>query len=90
MRAIERTGRFKRDYKREKKADPSIDKILVPALNLLATDAELPESMRDHGLAGEWKGSRDCHLRPDLVLIYRKPKGALSLVRLGSHAELFG
>jgi mRNA interferase YafQ len=90
MRTIERTGRFKRDYKREKRADSDIDEILVPAIDLLATDAELPESMRDHGLAGDWKGYRDCHLRPDLVLIYRKSKDALRLVRLGSHAELFG
>jgi mRNA interferase YafQ len=40
-------------------------------------------------LSGEWNDHRDCHIRPDLILIYRKPDGeSLELVRLGSHAEL--
>jgi mRNA interferase YafQ len=90
MRAIGRTTSFKRDYKREKRTDPSVDDALVPVLELLASDHELPERLRDHALGGDWKGHRDCHVKPDLVLIYTKPKGTLTLVRLGSHAELFG
>ncbi|MDE2789269.1 MAG: type II toxin-antitoxin system YafQ family toxin [Paracoccaceae bacterium] len=44
---------------------------------------------RDHVLTGSWKDHRDCHVRPDLVLIYRKPDtDHLDLVRLGSHSEL--
>jgi mRNA interferase YafQ len=40
-------------------------------------------------LINEWKDHRDCHIRPDLVLIYRKPdERSLELVRLGSHSEL--
>jgi len=47
--------------------------------------------MRDHALAGQWKDFRDCHIRPDLVLIYaRFGDKLLSLARLGSHSELFG
>jgi mRNA interferase YafQ len=43
----------------------------------------------DHPLSGEWSDHRDCHIRPDLVLIYRKPDDdSLELVRLGSHSEL--
>jgi mRNA interferase YafQ len=43
----------------------------------------------DHPLGGEWNDHRDCHIRPDLILIYRKPDDAsLELVRLGSHSEL--
>lgn len=90
MRRLERTNKFKRDYKREKKSDPMIDDVLVPVVNLLATDSAPPRSLRDHALGGPWKGFRDCHVKPDLVLIYSKPDGALTLVRLGSHAELFG
>ena len=90
MRAIERTTRFKRDYKREKKSDPALDTALVPVLTLLARDETLPPNLSDHPLAGEWKGFRDCHVRPDLVLIYAKQGGVLSLARLGSHSELFG
>jgi mRNA interferase YafQ len=60
--------------------------MLSDALALLAADKPLPERFRDHALVGQWK---DCHLRPDLVLIYRKPDDAtLRLLRLGSHSEL--
>jgi mRNA interferase YafQ len=90
MCAIESQSRFKRDYKREKKANPSLDAILMPVLNLLATDGALPARLSDHALRGEWKGFRDCHVKPDLVLIYAKTEGVLSLARLGSHSELFG
>lgn len=91
MRRIERTTRFKRDYKREKRSDPMLDEDLLVVIEMLATDVELPERMRDHGLAGDWKGFRDCHVRPDLVLIYEKVgSDILSLARLGSHSELFG
>lgn len=55
----------------------------------LANDALLALRYRDHALTGDWKDHRDCHVKPDLVLIYRKPDDAtLQLVRLGSHAEL--
>jgi mRNA interferase YafQ len=91
MRTIERTTRFKRDYKREKKTDQTLDADFLPVIEMLATDAELPDRLRDHGLAGDWKGFRDCHVRPDLVLIYEKiGSDVLSLARLGSHSELFG
>ena len=49
----------------------------------------LPQRYFDHPLSGEWSGFRDCHIRPDLVLIYEKPDDhTLRLVRLGSHSEL--
>jgi mRNA interferase YafQ len=69
MRSIERTTKFKRDYKREKKTDPSLDEAFLAVIVLLADDDELPDRLRDHSLGGEWKGYRDCHIRPDLVLI---------------------
>jgi len=90
MREIEYTGKFKRDYKREKRTDPDLGDVLQPVLELLAADAALPERLADHGLSGIWKGFRDCHIKPDLVLVYEKPEGILSLARLGSHSEVFG
>jgi mRNA interferase YafQ len=55
----------------------------------LIADITLPVTMRDHALIGNWKDCRDCHIKPDLVLIYRKPDAdTLELIRLGSHSEL--
>jgi mRNA interferase YafQ len=62
----------------------------MEVVNLLAADKVLPHRSFDHPLAGEWSDHRDCHIRPDLILIYRKPDDeSLELVRLGSHSELF-
>ena len=48
-------------------------------------------SYRDHPLSGKWKSYWECHVKPDLLLIYKKPdSNALHLARLGSHSELFG
>lgn len=91
MRTIEPTTRFKRDWKRELKGPHrgTLNAEFPTLLHALARDEPLPERMRDHALTGEWKDHRDCHVRPDLVLIYRKTVDArLQLVRLGSHAEL--
>lgn len=91
MRTIEWTGQFKRDYRREGKGKHrvTLDGELFPVVDLLANDLPLEVSRRDHPLIGDWKDHRDCHIKPDLVLIYQKPDAAtLRLVRLGSHSEL--
>ena len=91
MRKIDPTGQFKRDYKREAKGQhrATLDIDLKPVLEALVRDQTLDPRHRDHPLAGEWKDHRDCHVKPDLVLIYRKPDDAtLQLIRLGSHSEL--
>ena len=63
--------------------------LLIAVITALANDQSLAEKHRDHALTGDWKDHRDCHIKPDLVLIYRKPDDAvLQLVRLGSHSEL--
>lgn len=91
MRTIRYTNRFKRDYKREKagRHGKQLDRLLSEAVDLLAADQPLPRRYFDHPLSGEWDDCRDCHIRPDLVLIYRKPDNDnLDLIRLGSHSEL--
>ena len=91
MRTIRRTGTFKRDYKREKKGRhrKTIDDDLLNIVTMLANDKPLAERHHDHPLVGEWRDHRDCHIKPDLVLIYRKTdENTLDLVRLGSHSEL--
>lgn len=91
MRTIEQTSSFKRDLKREAKGKhrQSLQTDFTNVIEILARDLQLPESYRDHALTGDWKDHRDCHIKPDLVLIYRKPDpDTLQLVRLGSHAKL--
>lgn len=91
-RTIERSSEFKRDYKREAKGRyrTTLADSLSAILQALATDAVLEARYRDHLLSG-WNGHRECHIKPDLLLIYRKARpDVLELVRLGSHSELFG
>ncbi len=91
MRTIEWASLFKKDYKRESKGQHRADlgESLFPVVELLANDKPLEPRHRDHALTGDWKDHRDCHIKPDLVLIYRKPDAErLQLVRLGSHSEL--
>jgi len=93
MRRIERTNAFRRDFKREQRGLHRRDlQALIPLIvALLAEDKPLPARNHDHALGGEWQDYRECHLKPDLLLIYRKPDAeVLQLVRLGSHSELFG
>ncbi|MGP8247740.1 MAG: type II toxin-antitoxin system YafQ family toxin [Bryobacteraceae bacterium] len=94
MRTIERSSAFKRDYKRAK-ATPhhrkEVDSLVSTVVALLLNDRVLPENNRDHALIGGWAGYRECHIKPDLLLIYRKPDAdTLRLPRFGSHGELFG
>jgi mRNA interferase YafQ len=93
MRTIERTNAFRRDFKREKRGQHrrDLELLVSSAVSLLADDQSLPEKNHDHALGGDWQDCRECHLRPDLLMIYRRPDAeVLQLVRLGSHSELFG
>ena len=93
MRTIERASVFRRDYKRQARGQhrATLDDDLVPVLDALANDRPLKLHHRDHALSGDWSGYRECHIKPDLLLIYQKPDEAtLWLARLGSHSELFG
>jgi mRNA interferase YafQ len=91
MRTIKYASRFKRDYRRERAGvrGKKLDALLEEAFEFLLTDQPLPVRYFDHALVGDWKDHRDCHIRPDLILIYRKLDGdILELARLGSHSEL--
>ena len=91
MRTIEWTSQFKRDYKRERKGPycVTLDDELFPVVECLASNQTLEPGYHDHSLTGDGKDHRDCHIKPDLVLIYQKPnEDTLRRVRLGSHSEL--
>ena len=92
MRTIERSTTFRRDFKREQKGryGATLNLDLTAVLTALIADTPLEPRYRDHALSGRWAGYRDCHVKPDLVLIYRKPdEKTLWLARLGSHSEIF-
>lgn len=91
MRTIKQTTQFKKDLKRVNKGvlRGKIEPLLKPVLVMLASDHLLPESLRDHNLSGNWEGFSECHLKPDLLLIYKKEDCILRLVRIGSHSDLF-
>ncbi len=71
MRKIERTNAFRRDFKREQRGQyrREVEALLVSTISLLADDKPLPERNRDHALGGDWRDFRECHLKPDLLLI---------------------
>ena len=91
MRDIEFTSQFKKDYKRVKKDSNHKDlaSILDPVLEILINDESLASNFRVHKLVGRYKGFEECHLKPDLLMIYLRLDNKLRLVRLGSHSELF-
>jgi mRNA interferase YafQ len=92
MRRIERTSHFRRDFKRAQRDTKHLgmEAALTEIIQLLSDDRRLPERNRDHALVGNWSGYRECHVRPDLILIYSKPPNVLRLIRLGTHSQLFG
>lgn len=92
MRTIRWTNAFRRDYKRIRAShrQRDIEVLLGEIIGSLAENRPLHERHRDHLLSGNWNEHRECHLKPDLLLIYKKPDPqTLWLVRMGSHSELF-
>jgi mRNA interferase YafQ len=60
-------------------------------VDLLASGAQLDLTFQDHSLHGDYDGYRECHIRGDILLVYRieKQKLVLILFNIGSHSELF-
>lgn len=84
------TKQYLRDVKLAKKRNLEIGK-LNNIVQLLAEDAPLPPRCKDHALPGNYQGYRECHITPDWLLVYSKDTALriLSLVRSGSHSDLF-
>jgi mRNA interferase YafQ len=88
MREITYTSQFKRDYKKRSR-EKGLDVLIEQTVERLAEGKPLEVRLRDHPLKGGYAGCRECHLKPDLLLIYVQTSDELRLVRLGSHSELF-
>jgi mRNA interferase YafQ len=85
---ITQSTQFKKDAKRLGKRGKDLDK-LIDVIDLLISGNELPTSLRDHALTGNWKGWRDCHIEPDWLLIYKMSPKEIVLGRTGTHSDLF-
>jgi len=88
-RIIRRTTQFKRDYKRMKRRGKRLER-LREVVQQLAAGQPLEDRYRDHPLLGGYRGTRECHIEPDWLLIYEVTEEELVLIRTGSHADLFG
>ncbi len=87
-RQIIHTSQFKRDYKK-KSRERGLDSLLAGIVTKLAGGESLETKFQDHPLKGGYAGCRECHIKPDLLLIYVQTPDELRLVRMGSHSELF-
>ena len=87
---IKKSSAFKRAMEKFEHQKKVLEKIEC-IIDTLANDEPLESKHRDHALQGEYKGYRECHIEPDLLLIYKKCEDILVLVcfRLGSHSEVF-
>ena len=91
MYEVVMTRRFRRDTERAIKRGQDIAKLRA-VIDLLRTGEPLPPKYRDHALAGDKKGLRDCHIAPDWVLLYirRDNELVLVLLRTGTHRDVLG
>ena len=90
MLEIVQTNLFKKQLKRCRKRGWDMS-ALERVVGMLQRQEDLPEAYRDHGLSGDREGQRDCHVKPDWILIYRIREDVLilQLLETGSHSDIF-
>jgi mRNA interferase YafQ len=92
MYDIRRAKKFDKDFRRIANNRKLINDIYAVVDLLSANDNSLPEKYKDHPLKGQYAGFRECHVRPDWLLVYQKNKNELILLlaRTNTHSEIFG
>lgn len=87
---VEFTNKFKKELKIAKKQNKHLNK-LYNVIEKLANGETLDIKYRDHELTGKYKGTRECHIEPDWLLVYEIKDEILVLIlyRINSHSELF-
>ena len=83
-----KSNQFKRSYKKLQLCDKDEQAFIDVAYKLLNGIA-LDVKYRDHCLCGEYSEYKECHIRPDLLLIYKVEDSIVKLVDIGNHTELF-
>ena len=89
---LEPTTRFKKDLKKIKKSEINY-KAVVKVLKQLQQGgvSEIPKTMKPHQLKGDYKDNWECHIKPDLLIIWFQidEQQMIRLIRIGSHSDLF-
>ncbi len=90
MLSVKYSSAFKKDYKLILKRNYPVEE-LFNVIDMLRNEKTLSPKYCDHELGGKWKGFRECHIRPDWLLIYyvEKSELRLALSRTGTHSDLF-
>lgn len=90
MLSLKAVSQFKRDFKKYRYNELILEEF-EEVIIILRNKKILPEKYLDHSLGGQYKGMRECHLKPDVLLIYfiSEESYTLYLERIGSHSELF-
>lgn len=91
MRNYVTSSLFRKDYKRLSQSSryKDFESRFLTLLPLLLSGERLPQRYKEHRLIGKFVGCHECHLAPDLLLIYRYGENCVELIRLGSHSDLF-
>ncbi len=89
MLTIDYTNQFKKDFKKVTKMTIADIIEVGHVIKTLQMGETLAPKYVDHALSNNWNGYRDCHIKPDLVLIYKADETSLKLARIGSHSEVF-
>ena len=89
-RSLVMTSQFKKDLKRARKRGLPVGE-LEAVVDMILEGADLPPKHRDHLLSGDYAGFRECHIRPDWLLIYLDEPEicVVTAIRTGSHSDLF-
>ncbi|MCK5729388.1 MAG: type II toxin-antitoxin system YafQ family toxin [Methylococcales bacterium] len=89
MLEITYSSQFKKDFKKVKKLPLPELKLIFSVISTLEQEATLDAKYKDHVLIGNWSSFRECHIKPDLLLIHKKNVSELLLARIGTHSDLF-
>ena len=90
MYLIRKTAKFRKSAKRYLRSEKSNYDLLLEVIDNISNGKKLDEKFRDHQLSGMMSDYRECHVRPDLLLVYKVQGDLLILANIGSHSELFG
>ena len=82
------TNRFKKDYKQAIKRNYDIS-LIDAVIRDLINEVPLAEKHKDYPLSGNYAGCRECHTKPDWLLIYQVGNGVIVFERTGTHSDLF-